>query len=199
MKKLIFLLFLGCTQIAWAQESHPKTARSNKFPLVVSVNFNAVSTPFHKPGNNLKNLGLRVGTELPYNKKGNLFQTVNVGYYRNRLNGDGIYLNSEFGYRPNLYKGFGPEFKLGPGFANIYLPTKPLETDGKGNWKQATNTGKTAFQVHGSLGLQYHNLTRSQVDVSPFVQYEIVGVAGYNKTIPLLPTSFIHAGCRLKF
>ncbi|PSR52254.1 hypothetical protein AHMF7605_01310 [Adhaeribacter arboris] len=191
-------MFLVGYQV-WAQETTSFNQRSKKLPLIISFNFNSLATPFHKLGNNFRNGGVRIGTELPYNRKGNLFQTINIGYYRNRLNGDGIYLNSELGYRPNVFKGFGPEFRLGPGFANIYLPTKPLEPDGKGNWQRAINKGKTAFQVHGSVGIQYQSRKLDHIQCSPFLQYEVVGVAGYNKSIPVLPTTFIHLGSRFKF
>ena len=198
MKNLVFLLsFLPSIIIAQTQEVKPLSVRH--LPLTVSLNFNAISTPFKKLTNNFRNVGIKIGTEVSWNKRGNLLQSLNIGYYRNKLNGDGIYVNSEFIYRPELYKGMRVEFKLGPGISEVFLPTVPWVSDGKGNWKKAANTTPLTFQLHASTGLYYQEFKIQDVKISPFVQYEMVGVLNYGNSIPVLPTSFIHVGSRVKF
>jgi hypothetical protein len=198
MKKLLPLLFLISFK-AFSQQSETTDSALMKLPIIVSANFQTIATPFHNLKNNFRNLGIKIGTEISYNKKRNILQSFNIGYYRNRLNGDGLYINSEFIYRPKIYKPIRMEIKLGPGLADVFLPTQPYEPDGNGNWRKATNYGKLALQVHGSIGIWYQSIAINKIRISPFLQYEIVGIIGYNKSIPVLPTTMINIGCRINF
>jgi hypothetical protein len=199
MKKSFFVLLLVCG--VWCCHGQGETSNDTfkRLPLVVTLNFNAISTPFHKMKNNFKNVGVRVGTEVGWNSSGNLYQSFNVGYYRNRLNGDGLYINSEFIYRPVVYNHLRMEFKIGPGLADIFLPSQPYQPDGHGNWKKASNPGKPAFQIHTGIGICYEDFMVNHTRVSSFLQYEMVGVVNYNQSVPVLPTSYIHAGSRIRF
>jgi hypothetical protein len=198
MKKLLPLLILISFK-AFGLQSGATDSALMKLPIIVSVNFQTIATPFHNLNNNFRNCGIKIGTEIAYNKNGNLLQSFNIGYYRNRLNGDGLYVNSEFIYRPKIYKPIHIEIKLGPGVADVFLPTQPYEPDGNGNWHKASNYGKLALQVHGSLGIWYQSIAINKIRLSPFIQYEIVGIISYNKSIPVLPTTAINIGCRINF
>ena len=198
MKKLLIILFFISFK-AFSQQSETTDPFLIKLPFIVSVNFQTIATPFHNIKNNFRNPGIKIGTEMTYNKKRSILQSFNIGYYRNRLNGDGLYINSEFIYRPKIVKPIRLEIKLGPGLADTFLPTQPYEPDGNGNWYKATNYGKLALQVHGGLGIWYQSIAVNKMKISPFLQYEIVGIIAYNKSIPVLPTTMINIGCRIIF
>jgi hypothetical protein len=196
MKNLLFLIpFIFGT----VRAQDPGPGPFENLPLVISLNFNAISTPFHKLQNNFRNIGIRIGTEIALNRKQNLLQSLNFCYYRNRQNGDGIFINSEFTFRPEIFKGANIEFKIGPGVAQLFFPSPTLVPDGSGGWKKQGMSSKTTFQVHTGFGVGYSGFKLGTTEVSPFLNYEIVGLAGYNRTIPVLPTSFIQTGTRLKF
>ena len=198
MKKLLIVLFFISFK-AFSQKSEATDRFLMNLPFIASVNFQTIATPFHNIKNNSRNLGIKIGTEMTYNKKRDILQSFNIGYYRNRLNGDGLYINSEFIYRPKIVKPVHMEIKLGPGLADVFLPTQPYEPDGNGNWSKATNFGKLAVQVHGGLGIWYQSIATNKIKISPFLQYEIVGIIAYNKSIPVLPTTLINIGCRINF
>lgn len=192
---LLILVSIG----AYGQRSGNTETTALKLPIIASVNFQTIATPFQDFENNFRNIGIKLGTEVPYNRARNLLQSFNIGYYRNRLNGDGLYINSEFVYRPKIFNPISLEIKLGPGLANVFLPTQPYEPDGEGNWRKVPNHGKLALQVHGSLGIWYQAIDLNKIRLSPFIQYEIVGIVGYNRSIPALPTTLINAGFRINF
>jgi hypothetical protein len=196
MKSILPLLTL-ISFGAFSQQSYSTDHASIKLPIIASVNFQTIATPFHNLQNNFRNLGIKIGTEIAYNNKSNVLQSFNMGYYRNHLNGDGLYINSEFIYRPKIYKSIRMEFKLGPGLADIFLPTQPYKPDGNGNWYKANNYGTLALQVHGSIGIWYESLILNNIRLSPFLQYEIIGIADYNESIPVLPTTAINVGSRI--
>jgi len=73
-----------------------------RFPIIVGTQFQNFSMPFGDMGSNFSHPGLLLGTELLYNQKGTLFQNLTIGAYLNRGIGDGIYLNTQFGFRPKI-------------------------------------------------------------------------------------------------
>lgn len=194
MRKLL-VTFLLMPFLASAQE---KTATGfSGASFLVGISFHAVSTPLHKPGNNFRNLGFKVGAELPWNQKDNLRQSVELGYYFNRFNGRSIYAHSDFVYRPRIAKDLRADFRLGPGLGYVLHPGDTWKQK-DGEWV-TDRSGKLFVQVHGAFGLSYNNIRIKDVDASPFVQYEVMAITGYNRGITILPTSIIHLGSRFKF
>jgi hypothetical protein len=192
MRKILSLLIL------WPSLSSAQESVSNSRPtFVVCISFHAVSTPLHKPQNNFRNLGFKFGIEIPWNNKDNLRQSVELGYYFNRLNGRSIYAHSDFVYRPIIRGNVRADFRIGPGLGFLLAPRKTLiQKDGL--WTSAQG-GKWFPQVHGAVGISYNDVELESVRISPFVQYEVMAIAGYNRGIPVLPNSFIHIGSKAKF
>ena len=142
MRKILFLLIL-CPGLSSAQES----LSSSGTAFLVGISFHAVSTPLHKPGNNFRNLGFKVGVEIPWNSKDNLRQAVEIGYYFNRMNGRSIYLHSDFVYRPIIWENIRADFRIGPGVGFVLAPGRTFVQKG-GLWTSARG-GKWFPQVHG--------------------------------------------------
>ncbi len=165
--------------------------------FLIGISFHAVSTPLHKPGNNFRNLGFKVGAELPWNSKDNLRQSLEFGYYFNRFNGRSVYFHSDFVYRPKIAKDLRADFRLGTGLGYILHPTQSY-TQKNGEWVK-DGKGKLFVQVHGAFGLSYNNIRGSSFNASPFLQYEVMAITGYSRGITVMPTSFIHIGSRFKF
>jgi hypothetical protein len=194
MRRYFLLLFL-IPVLTFGQE---KTATGfSGASFLVGISFHAVSIPLNKPGNNFRNLGLKVGAELPWNKRDNLRQSVELGYYFNRFNGRSLYLHSDFVYRPRIAKDLRADLRLGPGISYIWHPV-PAWSHQNGEWV-SHYSGKFFGQVHGAFGLSYNNVRIKSFDASPFIQYEVMAIAGYNRGIAIFPNSFIHMGSRFKF
>lgn len=194
MRKLL-LLFLLLPGIGLAQEKSATGLSAASF--LVGISFHAISTPLHKPGNNFRNLGFKVGAELPWNAKDNLRQSLEVGYYFNRFNGRSVYVHSDFVYRPRIAKDLRADLRLGPGLGYVLHPVESWKQK-NGEWV-ADRSGKLFPQVHGAFGLSYNNIRLSDLAASPFVQYEVMAITGYNRGISIMPNSFIHVGSRFKF
>lgn len=193
--RFFLLLILLLPLLSKAQEKIATGWAGASF--LVGISFHALSTPLHKPGNNFRNFGLKIGMELPLNSSDNLRQSIELGYYFNRLNGRSIYVHSDFIFRPRIVNDLRAELRLGPGLGYIWHPRVSL-TQQNGEWVTG-HSGKLFPQVHAAFGLSYDNIHIHSLEVSPFIQYEVMAVVGYNRGIPVLPNSFIHVGSRFKF
>ncbi len=191
----LFILCLLLPAITWAQEKSATGVSAASF--LIGISFHAISTPLHKPANNFRNLGLKVGAEIPWNAKDNLRQSLELGYYFNRFNGKSLYLHSDFVYRPRIAKDLRADLRLGPGLGYVWHPVESWKQS-NGEW-EVDRSGKLFPQVHGAFGLSYNNIRLSDWAASPFVQYEVMAITGYNRGISVMPNSFIHVGSRFKF
>jgi hypothetical protein len=191
----LFIVLLLLPGLVKAQE---KSATGfNGASFLVGISFHAISTPLHKPGNNFRNLGFKIGAELPWNQRDNLRQSVELGYYFNKFNGRSVYLHSDFVYRPRIAKDLRADFRLGPGLAYLWHAVPAWEQK-DGVWT-SSHAGKFFAQVHGAFGLSYNNINVKSLQASPFIQYEVMSITGYNRGISVMPNSFIHLGSRFKF
>jgi hypothetical protein len=195
-----FLLFI-CPSFLFfsplcAQDGPKKS--SNNLPLIVSISFHAVSTPFKKIQNNFKNVGIRIGTEFQLNGKGNLLQSLQLGYYRNRFTGNGLYVNSEFIYRPSITGNTQLDFRVGPGIMRTFNAMPGLKQGNDGRWF-SERSSKTLLQLSGSAGIDYDYTRAGSLKISPTIQYEVGALLGYAPDFPVLPFSFIHMGSKFKF
>jgi hypothetical protein len=171
--------------------------RHSRPTFIVGVSFHAVSTPFHKPWNNFRNLGFKVGAEVPWSSEDNLRQSIELGYYVNRLNGRSVYVHSDLVYRPKMMDDVRADLRIGPGLGFIVAPGETY-VQKNGLWTRSRG-GKWFPQVHAGVGVTYNDVKVKTVEASPFLQYEVMAVVGYNRGIPVLPNSFIHVGSKMKF
>jgi len=196
MKYYCPLFFLLLLNNAFGQNTGAEIQKTT-IPIVTSINFQAIATPFHNLENNLRNPGLRIGSEFHLSKKRNTFQTINLGFYNNKYNGGAVYASSEFMYRPKIYRTLQLELKFGLGIIDVFLPTQPYVMN-QGKWEKAKDNGNWNITVNTGFGFVYKPKKSSTRNLSPFIQYDIMGIVGYNKSIPVLPTTFLNMGCRFE-
>lgn len=197
MKKLLLLL-TGVAALytapTHAQTTAGESARLARWPLQVSVQFHSLSLPFRDLKTTFSNVGIGLGTELPYNRRGNLVQFFGAGYYRNRYAGDGLFVQTQVGYRPHV----GPlyaEVKAGLGWHYSVHPNTTLRLE-EGQWQVAGRTGKGMLMVPAGVSIGY---ARPGAVVAPFVGYQLFLLSGYNPSIPLVPNQMLQVGTRIYF
>jgi len=191
---LLLLLLQPFGSYGQTARTEPQPPATTRWPLLVSLQFHNLALPLSDVPAAFRNPGLSIGTEFRYNRRGNLVQQFQVGYYRNRYAGDGLLTFTQFVYRPHLGPLYG-EFKLGAGRAYGYHPTQALVFR-NGEWKSAGSAGKGMLALPVGLSLGYQ---RPGSSYSPFVSYQLLLLGGYNPSVPVLPSQLIQIGTRLAF
>ncbi|RIV18983.1 hypothetical protein DYU11_26145 [Fibrisoma montanum] len=198
MKKTLFIFI-------WLAALHPSVSRAQRngsellpagrmsWPLMVSVQFHSLALPVGNIRPAFANPGLALGTEYRYNRRGNLLQSIQAGYYRNRYAGDGLFIVTQAGYRPH----FGPvyaDLKAGVGWNYTFHPNTTLVLK-EGQWQPAGRTGKGLLMVPLGLSIGYNGPSL----VAPFVGYQFFALAGYNPSVPVVPNQLLQVGAHIHF
>jgi hypothetical protein len=197
MKNLIFkffLLLLLSFQGVFAQDQSKKF---RNFPLVLSIQFHSLSTPFKNLKSNFRNLGIGIGTEVSHNGQNNWVQQFNLLWYHNKAIGNGFLLSTQTAWRPYLVSSMYGEMKAGLGYMIAGRPGKSfIQKDGV--WASVGRKGKGMLTIPVGLGGGYHSYS-SQTFVSPFASYQMMLVKGYNQSVPMVLQSLIQVGSRVHF
>lgn len=198
MQSLLFtILFSVLTGLfpAFAQAAAPSSERPiRNWPLMVSLQFHSVSMPFRDLKSTFSNVGISLGTEVNYNRRGNLVQQFQIGFFRNANAGDGLFATTQAAYRPH----FGPvftEIKAGLGYNLAFHPNTTLVFK-NGEWQPGNQSGKGLLMVPLGISVGYQ-ATRARPTFEPFVSYQFVVLQGYNPDVPLLPNQLIQIGSRI--
>jgi hypothetical protein len=192
---LLLLLSLSTTTTLYAQTEPAENYRN--FPLVVSIQFHALSLPFKDLKTNFKNVGLGLGTEFSLNGQHNWVQQVQAVWYRNKAVGDGLLFYTQNAWRPTVAGGFFAEVKAGAGYLYAFRPVASFRPENN-RWTPVGRKGKGLFAVPVGISLGYHRY-EAQTYLSPFVSYQFLLVSGYNPSVPLVPETLIQAGTSLHF
>lgn len=193
---LILLVLLWAAPFrVLAQENNPPDYRN--FPVTLTVQFQAFSLPFKNIGANFKNMGIGIGTEVSHNGDHDWVQEFSLFWIRNKAMGNGIYLMTQTAWRPYLGNPFFGELKAGIGYKLAFRPSDSfIQKDGE--WISAGKKGKGMLAVPFGIGLGVHTYSE-QVYTSPFVNYQMVFLKGFNKDIPLVPETIFQVGTRTHF
>ena len=105
-----------------------------KFPIVTGVQFQNFAMPFRDMGSNFTHPGIYLGSEVYYNQKESLFQQAVLGGYLNREIGNGIFLNTQIGYRPTILQNLYGEVKAGIGVLRVFHPSQAYKYE-NGEWQ----------------------------------------------------------------
>ena len=190
---LVFTALITGTATAQDRHRPPSPVPLTLFVVTESVGLPALGGLLRGPG-----VGFRVGTEFCYRRRpgSQLIQTLNVGGYHHARLHNGLYLNTEFGYRKFAGRFFAEGF-IGVGALGLaplmrsYLPT------GDGDFRAAP-AGLVRVMPSLSAGLGYAIHDRRARPVSVFVRYETFGEAPFsNRGVPVLPHTALHLGLRL--
>ena len=166
-----------------------------KFPIVVGIQFQNFAMPLKDLGSNFTHPGLYISSEMSYNKKGTLIQQASIGAYLNREIGNGIYLSTQFGFRPKIYSHFYSELKAGISYLCVFHPTQAYKYK-NGEWKK-TIGGKSQIGIPIDFGFGY-SFNSPFGEVSPFISYQITPALFYNKTLPVNIYTSLFVGLRIK-
>jgi hypothetical protein len=188
---LIALLLLG--SLPTIAQPEPGS-RYRNFPIIITLQFHALSLPFKDLRANFQNVGIGIGTEVSYNSKNNWVQQVSLAWYANRAIGNGLLLYSQAVWRPGASPGLFGEVKAGAGYLYAFRPNAYEQVNGE--WKAAGHKGKGMLAVPVGVSLGYDAYTRNAY-ASPFITYQFMLVKGYNDSVPFVPQTLVQAGVRI--
>jgi len=186
------LLLLGSLRPALAQ-TEPGSHYRN-FPVIVTLQFHALSLPFRDLKANFQNVGIGVGTEVSLNGKNNWVQQFSMAWWGNRAIGNGLLLYSQAVWRPGASPGLFGELKAGAGYLYSFRPNAYEQINGV--WQPAGRKGKAMLALPVGVSLGYDGYAKNAY-ASPFVTYQFMLVKGYNYSVPLVPQTLLQAGVRI--
>jgi len=170
---------------------------NRNFPLILTLQFHALSFPFKDILANFSNPGIGISTELGYDSRQRWLQQLGVLWYRNRNSGSGILIMTEIVWRPVITGGFYGEIKTGLGYDFLFHPVESYRPV-NGNWVSKGRNGKGVLTILVGISAGYEQFTGAG-SVSPFVSYQFLLLKDYNNSIPLLPETLLQAGAGVHF
>ncbi len=176
------------------QAQSDPNAYSN-FPIVLSLQFHAFTLHFHDIKANFSNVGIGIGTEASFGGSNRWVQQVNAVWYHNKTMGNGLLFYTQTAWRPSIGAEGFTEVKAGVGYLHSFRPTESLKQV-KGEWVTAGHHGKGMLTVPVGVSVGYNSYSNGRL-LSPFLTYQFLIAAGYNKSIPAVPYTLIQAGARI--
>jgi hypothetical protein len=197
MKTKILGAVAGCCLAfsLYAQTDTPASKGYRNFPIVLTLQFHAFTLPFHDMKSNFSNIGIGVGTEVSLNGRPNWVQQVNAVWYCNKALGNGLWFYTQNAWRPSIASNAFAEVKAGAGYRYAFRPAISFK-QANGKWVSVGRRGKWMLTLPIGVSAGYDDFS-SRTYFSPFVSYQFLIVKGYNKSIPVVPETFIQAGIRM--
>lgn len=196
--KNVALLPLICWMLCFQATGQDKIDHSYRnFPVILSIQFHSLSLPFKNFSSNFSNVGIGLGTEVSFNGQQNWVQQFNFVWYRNKNIGNGLLLNTQTIWRPTIVDNFYSEVKAGVGYNYSFRPVESFKPTQEG-WLPVGNKGKGMLALMTGVSAGYNNYS-SATYASPFVSYQFMVLKNYNKSIPIVPETFIQLGSRIHF
>jgi len=197
MKKNIQWLWVAIlfAHSAAGQNDSGKTYRN--FPLVVSLQFHALSFPFKDMKANFRNIGIGIGTEIALGSTHTWAQQFQLVAYRNKQVGSGIILYTQSAWRPTIVSYIYTELKTGFGVTYNFRPVKSFQQI-NGGWVSVGHKGKFMLTVPLGVSLGYNKFSKNTY-VAPFVSYQILANTNYAKGIPVITNSLYQLGSQIHF
>ncbi len=192
---LLLVAFLNLAVFKVKAQESSLEKEYKRISFVVGMPFHNFAVPLRDLGSNFTHPGLFLGSEIPYNKKGTLIQQVTLGGYLNREIGNGLFINTQFGYRPKVFNDLYGELKVGLGYIRVFHPTQAYEFN-DGQWNE-TNGGKSQLGIPLDFGFGYSFETKYG-ELSPHITYQVTPALFYNDTLPLNIYTNIIVGLRMK-
>jgi hypothetical protein len=167
----------------------------SNFPVIVTVQFHALSLPFKNLKSNFRNVGIGLGTEVSHNGKQNWVTQLGVLWYHNKAVGNGWLLHTQTAWRPTIAGDAWTELKAGVGYLISSRPVpswKPVD----GRWENVGRKGKGMFTIPVGVSAGVNTWSGNTL-VAPFVTYQFLLVTGYSASIPIVPQTLIQTGARV--
>ena len=195
MKTRIITLTIACLLAlsAAGQSETPKTYTN--FPIIVTLQFHALSLPFRNLKSNFRNIGIGLGTEVSHNGEQNWVTQFGVLWYRNKHVGNGLMPHIQTAWRPTLAGDAYTEIKAGVGYLISSRPA-PAWKQVNGVWQPSGHKGKGMFTIPIGVSAGVNTWSGNTL-VAPFVTYQFLLVTGYSTSIPIVPQTLIQTGVRV--
>lgn len=165
------------------------------FPVVVSLQFHALSLPFKDLKTNFSHVGVGIGTEISLNGKHNWAQQFQAVWYPNKEIGHGFLLSTQSAWRPYLARPVYGEVKLGAGYLWSSRPVESFKQH-EGVWQSVGRQGKGMFTIPIGITIGYHKYAQKTY-LSPFASYQFLLVTKYNNSVPLVPQTLLQVGSKI--
>ena len=143
--------------------------------------------------------GLIIGTEFYYKKteENQLFQTLNTGGYFHEGFENGLFIDSETGYRHIFHSGITGDILLGAGYLHTFSNNDVFRQDQTGQYVKIRNYGNPRFMADASAGLGYDFSKKTALNFQPYVRYqffiEMPWAVGLDEL--LMAHTVLQAGC----
>jgi hypothetical protein len=117
--------------------------------------------------------GLLIGAEYYYRKSRSdqLVQTVNLAGYLHHGFENGLFLNTDFGYRHSIPLGITGEILLGIGYLHTFSDNYVFEQNEDGRYVKTANRGNPRFMADASIGLGYDFSMKTRLPIQPYLRY----------------------------
>jgi len=195
MKRILELCF--CLLVLTDSFCQNSEKSYSNFPVIVTVQFHSLSLPFRDLKSNFSNIGFGIGTEVSHSGQQNWVQQFSASWYKNTSVGNGLFFSTQTAWRPTITGELYTELKAGIGYYYAYRPIESFKPD-NGNWIPVGHKGKGMLTFPIGIGVGY-SIYQSSTSFSPFLNYQLLILKGYNKSIPVVPETVIQAGTRIHF
>lgn len=165
------------------------------FPIILSLQFHALSLPFKDLKSNFSHVGVGLGTEISLNGKHNWAQQFQAAWYPNKEIGQGWLFTTQVAWRPYLVRPVYGEIKLGAGYLWSSRPVESFRQI-EGRWQSAGQRGKGMFTLPIGVTVGYHAYS-SKTFLAPFASYQLLLVTKYNASVPLVPQTLLQLGSKI--
>ena len=144
--------------------------------------------------------GFSIGTEYRYSegKLGCIYQSLHTGYYFNKYNARGLYIQTELGYRYTADFGLFGDLTLGAGYLHSFHPKEVFKLNSQGEYEKAKDKGKPGAIILVSLGLGYDFSRKFSWPVSFFFRFQPYFQTPYNLETSVFPQAMVHFGIRVQ-
>jgi hypothetical protein len=180
-----------------------ETSSANKwqFPLELTFFNHSASVPFGGIILSPLHPGCSLGTEYAHKngRRGRIFQSLVGGYFYNKYNAKGLFLQTSAGYRYTLGFGLFGDLMLGIGYLRSFHPRPVYGPNAQGEFERVRDTGKGAFIALGALAIGYDFRRTLGWPVNIFLRYQPFIQTPYSLETSFYPGAMFHFGVRVKF
>jgi len=197
---LAVVLFCLTTISGYSQIDSSATKNHQVWPIKISYLTHSYSLPFKKPLTKPIQSGLQVGTEFRYLNKNasGLYQSVNIGHFRNTDFLDAYYINSHIVYRYTTPVNVFFNASSGIGYLHRRHTREVFKLNNNGVYESKFDWGKPAFQFGFSIGAGYDFKSLS-IPFVCFIKYEwFASTPHISESVPLMGHSLFHIGLGYK-
>lgn len=172
-----------------------------QFPLELTFFNHSVSMPLDGIILSPIHPGFSLGTEYAYKngRRGRIFQSLVGGYFYNKYNAKGLFLQTSAGYRYTLGFGLFGDLTLGIGYIHAFHPRPVYKLNAGGEYERAKDKGKPGFIALGALAIGYDFRPKVGWPVSVFFRFQPFIQTPYNLDSSIGPQAMVHFGIRVKF